>query len=276
MKFRPLLNKPLLSNPDEYNDPPQPFFEHVVALRSCLVRALASWAVCCIVAGVFSPAVLNWLKAPATALEAAGRLKIEGLDLTSGFSAILSIALWGGSALAFPCVMYFILQFVFPALTKREKFAILFYLFAGSFCFGIGVWLAYSKTLPVVVQVFDAINNWVNLPVTVVRIEGYIGIVLRTIIAFGLVFQIPLLLFVLGWLGIVTSDTLRKFRKFAIVIAFFLGMVLTPPDPMSQFLMAFPLVVLYELCIWGVKLKEVVSSPAARDSGQTEGDDAAK
>ena len=92
----------------------------------------------------------------------------------------------------------------------------------------------------------------------------------------GLVFQVPLLLFVLGWLGVISSDSLRRWRRFAIVLAFFLGMVLTPPDPMSQFLMAFPLVVLYELCIWGVKLKEVVSSPAARDSGKTEGDDAAK
>lgn len=248
--------RPLISNPDEYNDPPRPFFEHIVALRSCLMNAAIAWVVCCILAGVFSPQVLDWLKSPAQVLEKAGKLTIEGLDLTSGFSTIMSIAMWGGTALSFPFLMYFILRFVFPALTKREKAAILFYLMAGSTCFGVGVWFAYSKITPQAVAFFDLINRWVHLPVTVVRIEGYIAIILKLIIAFGLVFQIPLILFVLGWLGLISSDTLRRFRKFAIVIAFFLGMALTPPDPMSQIMMALPLCLFYELSVWGVWLKE--------------------
>ena len=64
--------RPLLKNPDEYNDPPRPFFEHIVALRECLIHAVLAWAICCILVGVFSPSVLGWLKAPAAALEAAG------------------------------------------------------------------------------------------------------------------------------------------------------------------------------------------------------------
>ena len=111
----------ILKNPDEYNDPPRPFFEHIVALRSCLMSAALSWVVCCIVAGIFAPQVLDWLKSPAQMLEEAGKLKIEGLDLTSGFSTIMSIAMWGGTALSFPFIMYFLLRFIFPALTKREK-----------------------------------------------------------------------------------------------------------------------------------------------------------
>ena len=120
----------------------------------------------------------------------------------------------------------------------------------------MGVWFAYSKITPQAVAFFDLVNRWVHLPVTVVRIEGYIAIILKLIIAFGLVFQIPLILFVLGWLGLISSDTLRRFRKFAIVIAFFLGMALTPPDPMSQIMMALPLCLFYELSVWGVWLKE--------------------
>ena len=79
-------------------------------------------------------------------------------------------------------------------------------------------------------------------------------------------FQVPLLLFVLGWLGVISSDSLRRWRRFAIVLAFFLGMVLTPPDPMSQLLMAIPLILLYEVSIWGVYFKEVCSGdrPSAR------------
>lgn len=245
-----------LDNPDEVNDPPRPFFEHIVALRSCLVHSAMAWVACCVLAGVFSPQVLDWLKSPASALEAAGRLQIQGLDLMSGFSAIISIALWGGTALAFPFVMYFALRFIFPALTKREKVAILFYIFAGAGCFAVGVWFSYTRITPRAVAFFDFVNQWVHLPVSVVRIEGYISVVLKLIIAFGMVFQIPLVLFVLGWLGIISSDALRKFRRFAIVIAFVLGMVLTPPDPMSQILMAVPLCLLYEACVWGVWLKE--------------------
>lgn len=246
----------ILDNPDAVNDPPRPFFEHIVALRDCLLNTAISWVVCCIVAGIFSPQILDWLKSPAAALEAAGKLRVEGLDLLSGFSTIISIAMWGGTALSFPFVMYFLLRFIFPALTKREKVAILFYLFMGAGCFAIGVWFSYSRIAPRAVEFFDWINGWVHLPVTTVRIEGYTSIVLKLVIAFGMVFQVPLILFVLGWLGIITSDMLRKYRRFAIVIAFFLGMVLTPPDPMSQILMAVPLCVFYELCIWGVWAKE--------------------
>lgn len=246
----------ILNNPDAVNDPPRPFFEHIVALRDCLLNAAIAWVVCCIVAGIFSPQILDWLKSPAAALEAAGKLRVEGLDLMSGFSTIISIAMWGGTALSFPFVMYFLLRFIFPALTKKEKVAILFYLLMGGLCFAAGVWFSYSRIAPRAVEFFDWINGWVHLPVTTVRIEGYTSIVLKLVIAFGMVFQVPLILFVLGWLGVITSDMLRRYRRFAIVIAFVLGMVLTPPDPMSQILMAVPLCIMYELCVWGVWAKE--------------------
>ena len=90
----------------------------------------------------------------------------------------------------------------------------------------------------------------------ILRIENYISIVLKTIIAFGLVFQLPLILFVLGWFGILTSKVLREKRRVAIVLSFFLAMFLTPPDPMSQIFMAVPLALLYELSIWAIWLKE--------------------
>ena len=248
--------RPLIKNPDEYNDPPRPFFEHIVALRACLIHAVLAWVVCCIVVGVFSPLVLAWLKEPAAALEQAGKIKIVSLNLTGGFSQIMSIAMWGGTAVSFPIVTYFVLRFVFPALTKREKAAILFFLIGGAVFFGVGVVFAYGQLAPNVVRFFDLINGWLGLSVTEVQVENYVPLILKLVLAFGLVFQVPLLLFVLGWLGVISSDSLRSWRRFAIVFAFFLGMVLTPPDPMSQILMAVPLVLLYELSIWGVWFKE--------------------
>lgn len=248
-----------IKNPDAYNDPPRPFLEHIQALRSCLINALLSWVACCIVVGVFSPTVLRWLEAPAQELIATGNFEIVSMNITGGFSQIMSIAMWGGTALSFPFVMYFILRFVFPALTRREKVAILFFLLAGTIFFGIGVVFAYGQLAPNVVRFFNMVNGWVGLSVTKIQIENYVPLILKLVLAFGLVFQVPLLLFVLGWLGIISSDSLRRWRRFAIVLAFFLGMVLTPPDPMSQILMAVPLILLYELSVWGVYFKEICS-----------------
>ena len=249
----------ILKNPDAVNDPPRPFFEHIVALRTCLIQAVSSWTLCCVVAAVFSPRVLTWLKAPAEALVKAHKIAIVSLNITGGFVQIMSIAMWGGTALSFPFVMYFVLRFVFPALTKREKAAILFFLLAGAGLFGVGVVFAYGQLAPNVVRFFDVVNRWLGLSVTQVQIENYVPLILKLVLAFGLVFQVPLLLFVLGWLGVISSESLRSWRRFAFVAAFFLGMVLTPPDPMSQLLMALPLCLLYEISIWGVRFKEICS-----------------
>ena len=242
----------LLENPDARNDPPRPLLEHLLALRDMLIFGALSWAICAVIAGCCTPWILAWLKSPAGASEEL----LQGLDLTTGVSTIISIAGWGGTALAFPFIVYAILRFVFPALTNKEKLILMSILVAGTAFFLVGLGVAYAKTLPMVVTAFQAINRWCGIPSTIIRLEGYISIVLKTIIAFGLVFQLPLIIFVLGWFGVVKSSALRAKRRIAIVLAFALSMFLTPPDPMSQIFMAVPLCLLYELSIWAVWLKE--------------------
>ena len=242
----------LIKNPDERNDPPRPLLEHLLALRDMIVFGAVAWVACATICAICTPWIMAWLKSPAGE---DGKL-LQGLDLTSGVSAIISIAGWGGTALAFPFIIYAILRFVFPALTNREKFVILAIMIVGTFFFLGGVVMAYEKTLPMIVVAFQAINRWVGFEMENLRIENYISIVLKTIIAFGLVFQLPLILFVLGWFGILTSKVLREKRRVAIVLSFFLAMFLTPPDPMSQIFMAVPLALLYELSIWAIWLKE--------------------
>ena len=242
----------IIRNPDARNDPPRPLIEHLTALRDAIAFAAVAWALAIVVAGAFSPWVLAWLKSPA----AANAEFIQGLDLTSGFAAIMAIAIWGGLVIAFPFIVYAALRFVFPALTRREQAVILSLLVLGSVLFCGGAALAYAKTLPLVVSAFQGINAWVGLPVTTIRIEGYIAIVLKTILAFGLVFQLPLVIVILGYFGLVSSAALRRRRRAAIVIAFTVAMFLTPPDPMSQLVMALPLCLLYELSLWTVYLLE--------------------
>ena len=176
--------------------------------------------------------------------------------MTAPFDVWMSIAAWGGTVLSFPLVSFAVLRFVFPALTNREKLVILCGISFGTALFLVGAVLAYGKTLPLVVVAFRQIGRWMGIEQQIITIDTYIPIVLKLIVAFGLVFQMPLIIFVLGCFGMVTSQALREKRRIAVVVAFVLAMFLTPPDPMSQIVMAVPLCLLYEISIWAVWLRE--------------------
>ncbi len=242
----------LIAKPDERNDPPRPLLEHLMALRDMLVFAAISWACGVVVAGVFAPQILELLKAPAA--EFKDLLQVVGM--TAPFDVWMSIAAWGGTVLSFPLVSFAVLRFVFPALTNREKLVILCGISFGTALFLVGAVLAYGKTLPLVVVAFRQIGRWMGIEQQIITIDTYIPIVLKLIVAFGLVFQMPLIIFVLGCFGMVTSQALREKRRIAVVVAFVLAMFLTPPDPMSQIVMAVPLCLLYEISIWAVWLRE--------------------
>ena len=242
----------LIAKPDERNDPPRPLLEHLLALRDMLVFAAVSWACGVVVAGVFAPQILELLKAPAA--EFKDLLQVVGM--TAPFDVWMSIAAWGGTVLSFPLVSFAVLRFVVPALTNREKLVILCGISFGTALFLAGAVLAYGKTLPLVVVAFRQIGRWMGIEQQIITIDTYIPIVLKLIVAFGLVFQMPLIIFVLGCFGMVTSQALREKRRIAIVVAFVLSMFLTPPDPMSQIVMAVPLCLLYEISIWAVWLRE--------------------
>ena len=242
----------LIAKPDARNDPPRPLLEHMLALRDMLVFAAVSWACGVVAAGVFAPQILELLKAPAA--EFKDLLQVVGM--TAPFDVWMSIAAWGGTVLSFPLVSFAILRFVFPALTNREKLVILSGISLGTALFLAGAVLAYGKTLPLVVVAFRQIGSWMGIEQQIITIDTYVPIVLKLIVAFGLVFQMPLIIFVLGCFGMVSSRALREKRRIAIVVAFVLSMFLTPPDPMSQIAMAVPLCLLYEISIWAVWLRE--------------------
>lgn len=244
----------LIKNPDERNDPPKPLLEHLMALRDMFVFAALSWAGGLVVAGVFAPSILEFLKAPAAQFK--DLLQVVGM--TAPFEVWLSIAVWGGTVLSFPLLSFAVLRFVFPALTNREKFVLLTGITVCTTLFLSGAILAYGETLPLVVVAFRKIGSWMGIEQQIITIDTYIPLVLKLIVAFGLVFQLPLVIFILGCFGVVTSKGLREKRRLAIVIAFVVAMFLTPPDPMSQIMMAVPLSLLYELSIWAVWLRERV------------------
>lgn len=256
---------------DEYNDPPRPFLEHLLDLRDCLLHCAVAWILCEIVIVPFAPVITKWLMAPA----GVSKDLITGLSWTSGFSIVIKIMLWGGTALSMPFLLFFIMRFVFPGLKKSERSIIIFSLFFSTLLFGVGVWMAYAATLEIAINVLQSINAWVGIKVEMVRLEEHVDIVVKTIIAFGLAFQLPLLLLVLGWIGVIPSSWLRERRRIAIVVIFILAMVLTPPDPVSQCMMAIPMCILYEVCIWVIRVRELARGDKKEDEPPTPADGAA-
>ena len=256
---------------DEYNDPPRPFLEHLIDLRDCLLHCAVAWVLCEIVIIPFAPKITTWLIAPA----GLSKDMVQGLGWTAGFSILIKIMLWGGTVLSMPFLLFFIMRFVFPGLKRSERSIIVFSLVFSTVLFGIGVWMAYAATLEIAINVLQQVNAWLNLKVDIVRLDEHVEIVIKTIVAFGLAFQLPLLLLVLGWIGLIPSSWLRERRRLAIVVIFILAMVLTPPDPVSQILMAIPMCILYEICIWVIRLRELAQSGKKEDEPPAPSDGAA-
>ena len=246
---------------DEYNDPPRPFIEHLIEMRTCVICCFLVWFGCVLLIAPFSPAITEWLIEPANQ----SMDKVQGLTWTTGLDILLKIMLWGGTALSLPALLFFVLRFVFPGLKRSERSIIVFCLGGSTILFLGGVWMAYAKTLEIAFQVLQKINSWMGVKVDILKVEDHISIVLKTIIAFGVAFQVPLVLLVLGWIGIISSEGLRKKRRIAIVLIFAMAMMLTPPDPVSQIIMAVPMCLLYEVCIWVIRLREITKR-RSRDS----------
>ncbi len=238
---------------DEYNDPPRPFIEHLIELRDCVIHCTIAWVVSVVVVVPFAPTITRWLIEPA----GSSKSMVQGLDWTSGFDILIKIMLWGGTALSMPFLLFFIMRFVFPGLKRSERTIIVFCLSFSTILFGGGVWMAYSATLNIAFQVLKKVNEWMGVKVEILTLDRHVEIVIKTIIAFGLAFQLPLLVLALGWIGLIPSKVLREKRRHAIVAIFIIAMVLTPPDPVSQIIMAVPMCLLYEVCIWVIRLREL-------------------
>jgi len=240
-------------NADDYNDPPRPFMEHLIDLRNCVINCAISWILCVAAIVPCAPTITRWLIAPAQQSQG----MVQGLTWTAGFDILIKIMLWGGTALSLPFLLFFVMRFVFPGLKHGERTVIVFCLAASTVLFGGGVWMAYAATLNIAFQVLQQLNHWMGIKVEILTLDQHVEIVIKTIIAFGLAFQLPLLLLAMGWIGLIPSRMLRDKRRQAIVIIFFIAMILTPPDPVSQIVMAVPMCLLYEVCIWVIRLREL-------------------
>ena len=265
-----------------------PFLRHLEELRWCILKALAAVVVGAVVCFIFSDQLLKLLTYPyeeavrslqnersTGAVEAVKKLlqewmgssaplpeselsesesalpdsrRLQSLKPMTYFFISLQIALIGGLVLVLPVVFYQFWQFVAPGLLRREKRIALPLIGLSVLCFAAGALVAYWIVLPIGLRFFlaleppDMTSQW--------AVDTYIGFVLRLLVGFGLVFEMPVAALFLSRIGLLTPGYMRRIRRYAVALIFVLAAIFTPPDPLSQILMALPILLLYEISIW--------------------------
>lgn len=229
-----------------------PLIEHLVELRTRLIYCVIGFIAAFVVSFFFSSNILHALVLPfrwGTGQD----VSLISIKLLGVFLVKLKIAFFGGLFIGFPLIATQIYRFVAPGLYKHEKQAFLPYLIATPVFFVLGAALVYFFLLPVAIKFFTALAGTSGVTL-MPDIEAYLDFVMMLMLAFGLCFQLPVILTLLGQIGIVTYDQLKSGRKFAIVGVFIVAAILTPPDPISQVCMAVPLMALYELSVQAVRV----------------------
>ena len=238
------------------------FIGHLAELRSRLIKSIIYLFIFFIISYIFAENIYNFLIEPY-----ANAVKDDDVNRRMIFTALhetfivyLKVAFFSAMFISSPIVLTQIWKFVAPGLYKNEKKALLPYLIATPTLFLLGGMLVYYLIMPLAIKFFlsfETSSQITSLPIQLeAKVNEYLSLVMRLIFAFGISFQLPVLLSLLARVGFIDSAYLKKRRKYVIVIIFAVAALLTPPDPITQIGLGIPLLILYELSILSVRLIE--------------------
>ena len=238
------------------------FVDHLTELRSRLIKSFIYLFICFIVSYFFSENIYRFLVEPyAEAVkddQTNRRLIFTALHET--FIVYLKVAFFTAIFVTSPLILTQVWKFIAPGLYKNEKRALLPYLIATPTLFLLGGMLVYYLVMPLAIKfflTFETSAQVTSLPIQLeAKVNEYLSLIMRLIFAFGISFQLPVLLSLLARVGFIDSEYLKKRRKYVVVIIFAVAAILTPPDPITQIGLAIPLLLLYELSILTVKFTE--------------------